>query len=120
MTEQDFRGVFYAGRIVCPYCGSSRSSAYKSSNRLHCLDCFTSYSFTVGTIAHGTHLSLDKWIRAAKAIHAFPEISIRKLAMTIGVSNKTSHRIKKILSSEYLELRSQIMSLVEHERSDDV
>lgn len=44
---------------VCPYCGSIHT--HKHFHRIQCNDCFKSFSSTVGTIFHNSHIPLQKW-----------------------------------------------------------
>ncbi|MDT8447615.1 MAG: transposase [bacterium] len=49
---------------TCPYCGSKQVSRHKEKvrqSRWQCSGCQKSYSVTVGTIFHRTHLELPKW-----------------------------------------------------------
>jgi transposase-like protein len=79
----------------CPYCGSRRSSPLEQGLRHHCNDCFTSYSVTVGTLFHNTHVPLWKWFLAISILlNSEKKISIRKLANQIGVSKKTASYIR--------------------------
>jgi transposase-like protein len=82
----------------CPYCGSRRASSIEKGLRHHCNDCFTSYSVTVGTIFHKTHVNLQKWFRAVLLVQAsLSNISVRQLALEIGVSKNTAARMLKRL-----------------------
>lgn len=66
--------------------------------RHHCNDCFTSYSVTVGTIFHKTHVDLQKWFRAILLFQTSSgSISVRKLALEIGVSKNTADQMLKRL-----------------------
>ncbi len=40
----------------CPYCESINQTPLKDTYRYHCNNCNTSFSVTVGTIFHQTHL----------------------------------------------------------------
>ena len=50
----------------CPYCQSEH--AVRSDNRHFCYSCKTSFSVTVGTIFHHTHMPLQKWFLAISLI----------------------------------------------------
>jgi transposase-like protein len=79
--------VRWKGIPTCPYCGSRRSSACKKEQRYHCNDCFTSYSVTVGTLFHKTHVDLRKWFDAIELLYRLNgNISARKLSQILGVS----------------------------------
>jgi transposase-like protein len=90
--------------------------------RHHCNSCFTSYSVTVGTLFHQTHIDLQDWF---KAIHLFltsaEAVSTRKLAREIGVTKNTAasmiKRIRKAVTEETeLEFLKEIIAF---EQSDD-
>lgn len=82
----------------CPYCGSINASSFKREQRYHCNECFTSYSVTVGTIFHKTHVNLSKWFKAIELImDQSRKVSIRQLATEISVSKNTaSYMISRI------------------------
>jgi transposase-like protein len=52
---------------ICPYCGSPKaarntdSSRGLTASRWQCQGCLKSYSVTVGTIFHGSHIDLQRW-----------------------------------------------------------
>jgi len=78
----------------CPYCGSDNSTPLPKEQRHHCNNCNTSYSVTVGTIFHQTHLPLQKWFLALSLIlNAKKGISARQLARHIDVHRNTAWRI---------------------------
>lgn len=70
----------------------------RHENRYHCGYCYTSYSVTVGTIFHHSHIDLAKWFQAIFLITTLDkDISIRQLAKAISVTNRTaSSMIKRI------------------------
>jgi transposase-like protein len=95
----------WRGQPQCPYCGSRRSSSIEKGLRHHCNDCFTSYSVTVGTIFHKTHVDLRKWFKAIELSAQKPQsITVRDLAKIIEVSKDTSasmiNRIKTLKREE--------------------
>ena len=47
------------GKAACPYCASRHTTP--NQHRHYCYTCKTSFSVTVGTIFHHTHLPLQKW-----------------------------------------------------------
>lgn len=102
------------GEPVCPYCSSVSSTKFKRELRYHCNDCFTSYSVTVGTLFHRTHIELSKWFIAIELVmHTSPDISIRQLASSIGVNKNTAAymltRIRKASECEEKLLVMQIL-----------
>lgn len=86
--------IRWNGTPTCPYCGSIRATAYKNERRYRCNECFTSYSVTVGTLFHKTHVDLQKWFRAILLLRKLnPSISARKLAKEIQVNRATASLI---------------------------
>lgn len=86
--------IRWNGTPTCPYCGSIRATAYKNERRYRCNECFTSYSVTVGTLFHKTHVELQKWFRAILLLYKLnPSISARKLAKEIQVNRATASLI---------------------------
>ena len=83
--------IRWSGKPRCPYCNSVNASLLKSEHRYHCNTCFTSYSVTVGTLFHKTHVELPKWFKAIKLImNQSKKVSIRQLAIEIDVTKSTS------------------------------
>lgn len=83
--------VRWNGVPQCPYCNSTNSSAVKNERRHHCNACNTSYSVTVGTIFHRTHLDLQKWFLAISLIlNAKKGLSARQLGRDIEVHRNTA------------------------------
>jgi transposase-like protein len=83
--------IRWDGKPKCPYCGSTNATAYKSECRYHCNECFTSYSVTVGTLFHKTHIDLQKWFVAIRLVLNSPGgISVRQLAKEIMVNKNTA------------------------------
>ena len=75
---------------ICPYCGSDRTTPLPKERRHHCNNCNTSFSVTVGTIFHQTHLPLPKWFLAVSLIlNATKGISARQLARDLEVNKNT-------------------------------
>jgi len=52
---------------ICPYCGADRVSRNRDSarsltaSRWKCQRCMRSFSVTVGTIFHNSHIDLQRW-----------------------------------------------------------
>ncbi|MGG6269023.1 transposase [Leptolyngbya sp. AN03gr2] len=109
--------IRWNGTPTCPYCGSVKATAYKNEHRYRCNSCFTSYSVTVGTLFHKTHVDLRKWFQAIFLLCKLNrDISIRKLAEEIQVSRTTASlivdRIRNI-PSEQTEMLRQIVCVFE-------
>lgn len=109
--------IRWNGTPICPYCGSDKSTKYKNEHRYRCNSCFTSYSVTVGTIFHQTHVDLRKWFRAILLLCKLNrDISVRKLAQEIQVNRATASlmvsRVRSI-SPEQAEILIKIVDLCE-------
>jgi transposase-like protein len=83
--------IRWAGNPCCPYCESTRATAYKNEHRYRCNSCFTSYSVTVGTLFHKTHIDLHIWFSAIYIVlNSSENVTIRQLAKHIGVNKNTA------------------------------
>lgn len=94
----------------CPYCESTNSRKLKNEPRYQCNECFTSYSVTVGTLFHKTHVDLEKWFVAIHLVlNSLGGISVRQLANKIGVNKNTASymivRIRNAMTEEKELLR---------------
>jgi transposase-like protein len=79
---------------VCPYCGSMNTTPMPKERRHHCNACNTSFSVTVRTIFHRTHLPLQKWFLALSlTLNARKGLSARQLGRDLGVTKDTAWRI---------------------------
>ncbi|MBD2325418.1 transposase [Alkalinema sp. FACHB-956] len=83
--------IRWGGQHTCPYCGSTKATAYKKELRYRCNDCFTSYSVTVGTLFHRTHVDLHVWFKAIYLIFNSPKkVTIHGLANELKVNKNTA------------------------------
>jgi transposase-like protein len=79
---------------TCPYCKSNKNTAMPKESRHHCNNCKTTFSVTVGTIFHHTHLPIQKWFLAVSLIlNAKKGISARQLSRDLEVNKDTAWRI---------------------------
>lgn len=82
----------WGGDPTCPYCGSTNTA--RTPYRHHCYDCQTSFSVTVGTIFHRTHLPLQKWFLAITLmLNAKKGLSALQLSRDLDVNKNTAWRI---------------------------
>ena len=80
------------GTPRCPYCGSDRTARLQHRHR--CYACKTSFSVTVRTIFHHTHMPLQKWFLAVMLIlNAKKGISALQLSRDLKVNKNTAWRI---------------------------
>lgn len=94
-TESDciahLERVRWKGKPVCPYCKSDRVTPAKKEFRHHCNSCNTTFSVTVHTIFHHTHLDFQKWFLAISLVlNAKKGLSARQLARDLEVNKNTA------------------------------
>ena len=83
----------------CSYCKSIKISKHTEKarrSRFQCNDCSKSFSPTVNTILHNTHLPLFKWFLAISMIsNAKKGISSRQLARHLDLPVKTAYSLSQ-------------------------
>lgn len=98
--------IRWKGNPTCPYCKSTNSTPAPKEHRHHCNNCNTSYSVTVGTIFHKTHLDFQVWFLAISLIlNAKKGISARQLARDLDINKNTAWymgmRIRKAMNERW-------------------
>lgn len=107
----------WGGEPTCPYCGSANTAPSSDGRRRHrCYECKTSFSVTVGTIFHRTHLPLQKWFLAITLmLNAKKGPSSLQLSRDLEVNKNTAWRItmqiRKAMSQA--EQRNLLTGIVE-------
>ena len=105
------------GKPQCPYCGSANTARHR--NRHRCYPCKTSFSVTVGTIFHHTHMPLQKWFLAITLmLNAKKGLSALQLSRDLEVNKNTAWRInmqirKAMRQSEQRNLLTGIVEMDE-------
>lgn len=122
-TEADcivhLEAVRWKGEPHCPYCGAFGSSPLPKEHRHHCNACKTTFSVTVGTIFHHTHLPLQKWFLAvALVLNAKKGLSARQVARDLQVNKNTGWRMgmqirKAMAEREQRELLTGVVEMDE-------
>ena len=119
--------------VICPKCGSNKTCKNhksnvetRSGNKHQCQDCSHSFTVTVGTIFHHTHLDLRKWFYIISLmLNAKKGISACQVARDLEMRRPTvwsvMHRIRKALTTEQAELLKGIFQIDETyiKNSDD-
>jgi len=86
--------VRWRGKPACPYCQSQNTTPAPKEQRHHCNICNTTFSVTIQTIFHHTHLPLQKWFLAVSLIlNAKKGLSSRQLSRDLQVNKDTAWRI---------------------------
>lgn len=84
----------WGGSPKCPYCGCEKHSDLSKEHRYHCNSCNASYSVTVDTIFHKTHMPLQKWFLAITLIlNAKKGVAARQIGRHLNVNRNTAWRI---------------------------
>lgn len=93
---------------ICPKCGAttvSRKTEPGQSDRLQCWTCERSFSATVGTIFHNSHIDLQRWfllislmLNAKKGLSAMQ--AARDLEMRRPTVWSMMHRIRAALADD--------------------
>ena len=84
--------IRWGDAVECPYCGAT--NCVRSQRRWYCYACRTSFSVTVGTVFHHTHLPLQKWFLAIDLIlNDTKGISAVRLSRYLGVNKDTAWRM---------------------------
>jgi transposase-like protein len=97
--------IRWQGTPICPHCESSKSTPMTKERRYRCNGCNTSYSVTVKTLFHKTHVDLQKWyLLITLVINNTKDPSVRSLAERIQVNKNTANymamRVRRALTKE--------------------
>jgi transposase-like protein len=98
-TEQDciahLEQLRWEGQPQCPYCQSGRVTPMPAEMRHHCNNCKSSFSITVGTVFHRSHLPLQKWFLAiALILNGKHKVSSRQLGGNLQVTKDTARSMQ--------------------------
>ncbi len=100
-----YEQIRWGGKPVCPHCGSERT--YKTNRGHKCAnnECYKKFTVKVGTIFHGSKISLRIWFAAIFLATTHKKgISSVQLALDLGITQKTAwfvlHRIREMLKDK--------------------
>ena len=103
--------VRWGGSPTCPYCASGNvglhASKDKTSPRWQCRDCHRTFSATVGTVFHQTHLPMNKWLLAVALMLHDAAVSAAEIGRVLGVPYKTAWSIAQRIRTTLNADRSQ-------------
>lgn len=112
--------VRWKNGVVCPYCDSKKTCKHNDENRSRwqCWNCHKSFSVTVGTIFHRTHMPLNKWFwLIALMLNAKKGLSAYQAARDLGINRPTAwsmmHRIRKAMATDQMDLLKGIVEMDE-------
>ena len=90
--------------VVCPHCGSERSSYLKSRRIWKCLnaDCYRQFSVKTQSVFEDSPIALDKWLTAVwMVVNCRNGVSSYEIARVVKVTQKSAwfmlHRIRMAL-----------------------
>ena len=98
----------WKGEPLCPYCGTWQVSRHREEgrdDRWQCQRCKKSFSVTVGTIFHKSHIDLQRWfLLIALMLSAKKGLSSYQAARDLDLRRPTAwsmmHRIRKALADD--------------------
>lgn len=98
----------------CAYCHSEHTYKSLERKRHHCNKCHRSFSVTVGTIFHHTHVPLQKWfLLIVLMLNAKKGLSACQAARDLGMRRTTAwsmmHRIRKVMKTNDMNLLKGIV-----------
>jgi transposase-like protein len=112
--------VRWNGEIKCVYCDSDKVCKHteKNKERLQCWNCKKSFSVTVGTIFHHTHIELQKWFLVMSLmLNARKGASSCQIARDLGMRQPTVWsmmlRIRKAMKGSQADLLNGIVEMDE-------
>jgi len=98
----------WQSKPVCPYCSSANITLRPKEQRHHCNNCNTTFSVTVNTIFHCTHLPLQKWFLAVSLVlNAKKGIAARQLARDLEVNKNTAWRMAMKIRQAMVDTRQR-------------
>lgn len=105
---------------ICVYCSSNKVCRHKEkiTNRLQCWNCKKSFSVTVGTIFHHSHIPLNKWFMLIALMrNAKKSLSACQAARDLGMNRPTvwsmMHRIRRAMITDEAKLLEGIIEMDE-------
>ena len=85
----------------CVYCGATTAAHHREAGRerWQCWSCHKSFSVTVGTVFHNSHIDLQKWFLLIALMNAKKGLSSRQAALDIEVQQSTTWKMMQRVRS---------------------
>ena len=106
--------------VFCVYCNSKKTCRHKEQNktRWQCWNCKKSFSVTVGTIFHHSHVPLNKWFMLiALILNAKKGLSAYQASRDLGIRRPTvwsmMHRIRNAMATDQGDMLKGIVEMDE-------
>jgi transposase-like protein len=104
----------WKGSPKCPYCESTKCTPLPKQQRHHCNNCNTSFSVTVRTIFHRSHLPLQTWFLAVSLVlNAKKGLSARQLSRDLEVNKDTAWSMAMRIRRALVDDRELLTGIVE-------
>jgi len=102
--------IRWSGIPICPHCKSRKHTPIGEGYRYHCNSCNGSYSVTVKTLFHRTHVDLRKWfLTIALMMNPGEDPKVRELALELDINKNTAcflaMRIRTRKEKDFILLR---------------
>lgn len=105
--------VRWGARATCPYCGADKVARHREltrDDRWQCQRCLKSFSVTVGTIFHKSHMDLQLWfLLISLMLSAKKGLSSMQAARDLGIRQPTAWsmmmRVRKAMADDGALLR---------------
>lgn len=119
-TKEDciahLEAVRWDGHPLCPYCGAARIARHREltrDDRWQCQRCLKSFSVTVGTIFHKSHIDLQRWfLLISLMLTAKKGLSSMQAARVLEMRQPTvwsmMHRVRRALADDGQLLRGLV------------
>lgn len=108
----------WEGMTRCVYCNSAKCA--RSQYRWYYYDCRTSFSVTVGTVFHHTHVPLQKWFLVISLVlnDDNGEVSGMYLSRHLGLNKNTGFRMSNrirmaMLDNDQWRLMTGILTVID-------
>lgn len=112
--------IRWSEEVICVYCNSNKTCRHKEQNktRWQCWNCKKSFSVTVGTIFHHSHVPLNKWFMLiALMLNAKKGLSSLQASRDLGLRPMTTwsmmHRIRRAMATDQGKLLKGIVEMDE-------
>lgn len=127
LTEDEARaileGIRWPDGLVCPHCQGTKVTRLASKSEktrdgvIQCNECRKQFTISVGTVMHGSHITLRQWVQAFYSICTHKKgVSALQLQRNLGLGSYRSawhlaHRIRLAMKAD--PLASKLKGVIE-------
>jgi transposase-like protein len=116
--------VRWGGKPICPYCGADTAARHNEVGRARwqCWSCKKSFSATVGTIFHKSHIDLQRWfLLISLMLNAKKNLSATQASLDLEMRRATvlsmMNRVRKA-QADHEKLLSDLVEMDEEMTAD--